>query len=155
MNIREILNAIRPYVLGWTSDAEDYTPSWTAPTTNPTLGNGSLVGRYVKRGNMCLISILLMFGSTTNGGSGNWSFSLPFPGKNNNGMSYFGIAHARDAGVNSYDRVAQIVPVTDPNNISIFNQMDNGTNVTNFAAAAPFTFASGDNVSIQIEYEIA
>lgn len=58
----------------WTT----YTPSWTATTTNPSLGNGTLVGSYMKVGTTCHLSIQLVIGSTTNKGSGTYRFSLPF-----------------------------------------------------------------------------
>jgi len=58
----------------WTS----YTPSWTATTTNPVLGNGSLAGRYSRVGAMVEFAIKVTAGSTTTFGSGPWSFSLPF-----------------------------------------------------------------------------
>jgi hypothetical protein len=54
-----------------------YTPAWTATTTNPTLGNGTIAGRYYKTGHLICFSIYLAGGSTTTGGSGNYSLSLP------------------------------------------------------------------------------
>jgi hypothetical protein len=55
-----------------------YTPTWTAVTTNPSLGNGTLVGQYMKIGRICLITWQLTMGSTTTYGSGSWRMSLPF-----------------------------------------------------------------------------
>lgn len=57
----------------WTS----YTPTWTADTTNPSLGNGTLEGRYAKIGGGYAFAIRLQFGSTTTAGSGNYHFALP------------------------------------------------------------------------------
>ena len=54
-----------------------YTPTWTASTTNPTLGNGSLVGRYVRDGRTITGNINMTLGSTTTIGSGNYSWDLP------------------------------------------------------------------------------
>ncbi|MFE9098483.1 hypothetical protein [Streptomyces sp. NPDC007264] len=62
-------------VLGaWTA----YTPAWTAVTTNPVLGNGTLVGQYMKIGRTCHLIITLTTGSTTTYGTGFWRLSLPF-----------------------------------------------------------------------------
>ncbi|MFF7023064.1 hypothetical protein ACFY97_18925 [Streptomyces klenkii] len=55
-----------------------YTPSWTATTTNPSLGNGTIAGSYMKVGTTCSVFIKLVIGSTTNRGSGTYKFSLPF-----------------------------------------------------------------------------
>ena len=57
----------------WTS----YTPTWTAVTTNPTLGNGSIVGAYRRIGDSSEIEITISLGSTSTIGSGNYSISMP------------------------------------------------------------------------------
>ena len=56
----------------WTA----YTPTWTA-SVDPTLGNGTLVGRYSRRGNLVVAALRLTWGSTTDAGTGAWYFSLP------------------------------------------------------------------------------
>lgn len=56
-----------------------YTPTWTAQTTNPTLGNGSISGKYWRLWpNLVVAHVRLVFGSTTTVGSGGYRFSLPF-----------------------------------------------------------------------------
>lgn len=57
---------------------QTYTPTWTGAISNPTVGNGTLVGSYVKSGNTCIFTIALTYGSTSLGGEGALSFSLPF-----------------------------------------------------------------------------
>lgn len=57
----------------WTA----YTPTWTASTTNPTLGNGTLTGRAVQVGKFTQIRIAMVGGTTTAVGSGSYSFALP------------------------------------------------------------------------------
>lgn len=56
-----------------------YTPTWTASTTNPTIGNGSVNGRYIALGKLIFVAIRVNFGSTTNAGTGLYMFGLPFP----------------------------------------------------------------------------
>ena len=58
----------------WTT----YTPTWTASTTNPTIGNGTLEGRYIELGSAVFGEIRIVAGSTTNRGSGTYAISLPF-----------------------------------------------------------------------------
>jgi hypothetical protein len=60
---------------GWTA----YTPVWTASNGTPVLGNGTLTGRYRRRGRHVELRIFLSWGSTTNGATGFYTFSLPFP----------------------------------------------------------------------------
>jgi hypothetical protein len=55
-----------------------YTPPWLAASTNPTIGNGTIVGRYWLRNKTCGFRIVITFGSTTNGGTGAYTFGLPF-----------------------------------------------------------------------------
>lgn len=59
-----------------------YTPGWFAETgTNPTLGNGTITGRYLKVGRTVDWVVQLTWGSTTAAGSGggseNWMLGLP------------------------------------------------------------------------------
>jgi hypothetical protein len=58
----------------WTT----YTPTWTASTTNPTIGNGTLEGRYIELGSAVFGEVRIVAGSTTNRGSGTYAISLPF-----------------------------------------------------------------------------
>jgi hypothetical protein len=54
-----------------------YTPTWTAVTTNPVLGNGTIAGAYSLAGKLIHWRLRLVMGSTTTYGSGNYLFSLP------------------------------------------------------------------------------
>ena len=56
---------------------QSYTVSWTAGITNPAIGNGTLIVRYIQIGKTVMGTILLAPGSTTTYGSGVWYFSLP------------------------------------------------------------------------------
>jgi hypothetical protein len=56
---------------------QTYTPAWTATTTNPALGNGTLTGRYSLTGNTVTWVIELLCGSTTTYGTGTYLFSTP------------------------------------------------------------------------------
>lgn len=65
------------FTIPLTPAPQAYTPSWTATTTNPTIGNGTLVGQWWRAGNLMIVNVNLTIGSTTNIGSGVYSFSLP------------------------------------------------------------------------------
>jgi hypothetical protein len=43
---------------------------WTATTTNPTIGNGTLTGRYIQLGKLVIYRIYLVGGTTTTLGTG-------------------------------------------------------------------------------------
>jgi hypothetical protein len=66
---------------GWepiASAGTSYTPVWAAAASNPSIGNGSLTGfhQYIARG-LSFIYLRLLFGSTTTGGAGVWTFTMP------------------------------------------------------------------------------
>lgn len=56
---------------------QSYTPGWLASTTDPSIGNGSLTGRYYQLGDMVWFNIQGKAGTTTTGGSGIYLFTLP------------------------------------------------------------------------------
>lgn len=71
--IRDQLNSIFD---AWTA----YTPTFTSSGTAPSLGNGTVSGRYMKVGRTVHVFIALVWGSTTTPGSGNLSLGLPVTG---------------------------------------------------------------------------
>jgi hypothetical protein len=71
----EVRDAITGIQAVWTT----YTPVWTAPGANPTLGNGTITGRYLRMGKtLVACEIIVTIGSTTNPGTGAYAWSLPF-----------------------------------------------------------------------------
>jgi len=54
-----------------------YTPTWTAVTTPPAIGNGTLFGRAKRFGKWGVYSITMVAGNTTTFGTGAWRFALP------------------------------------------------------------------------------
>lgn len=56
-----------------------YTPTWTAVTTNPTLGNGTIAAAYMKIGKTVHFRVKVTFGTTTTLGSGAYGLTLPTP----------------------------------------------------------------------------
>lgn len=124
---------------GW----QDYTPVWTAVTTNPVLGNGTLIGKYIRTGRKVTVIINLQPGTTTTFGSGGWRFSLPF--RIQRGV---GLAHALDAGTARYAATLLSATAT----TILLWQADLATG-TEFAAATPFTWTSGDILDIEYTYE--
>lgn len=130
---------------GW----EAYTPTWTASTTNPALGNGTLTGRYTVLGKTCVGSIYLLMGSTTTYGSGAWALGLPFTAASA-GVRYSGTWIIIDPGVANYSGTLFIVAWK--NTIDGFIR-DGYSNF--FSATNPYTWGSGDYLTVSFTYEIA
>jgi hypothetical protein len=51
--------------------------SWTAVTTNPAIGNGTLEGYWKAAGRTMFVKTRMIAGSTTTFGNGFYNFSLP------------------------------------------------------------------------------
>jgi hypothetical protein len=129
----------------WTA----YTPAWTASTTNPVLGNGSLTGRYARSGAMVDYAIKITAGSTTTFGSGPWSLSLPF------------------AAASVIDMIGQVM-IGDASGTSLYSMgaayiADGASTVSMYAggkgdgalvsATHPQTWANGDRLWVTGRYE--
>lgn len=68
--LRDFANAFGPLT--------PYTPSISSSSGSPSVGNGSLVGRYTAIQNMGFVRVALTMGSTTSLGTAGTAISLPF-----------------------------------------------------------------------------
>ena len=137
--------------LQWTGAMVSYTPTWTASTTNPALGNGTLVGKYLRIGNMCYVRIRLQLGSTSTTGSGNWRFALPFTAQTNSGNDGAPTGgYAEDNGVAGYRIAACSIPT-----VGTYVEPQNGTGNSSYSSTVPFTWANTDYLTFSIVYEVA
>ena len=134
---------------------QSYTPTWTAATTNPSIGNGTLTGRYIVIGKLCTYVLGLVTSTTTTYGSGDWAFSLPINAVNTAGINFYGVAHIRKAGTANYERIAQIAPYLSTSVINLFIDPTQGSNSTKISATDPFTWGNGDSIGFEITYEVA
>ena len=63
--------------LGTPAKWTPYTPIWAASSGGASVGNGTLHGYYRLVGKSLTFRIHLVLGSTTSGGTGAWTFTLP------------------------------------------------------------------------------
>lgn len=131
--------------------ASAYTPVWTASTSNPTLGNGTLQGRYIQIGKLVVVFITFIFGSTSSFGVGNHYFSLPFEAQSSGGGLFDGFARFRDNGVANYFRIAGIATPLSSTEIRLFTSLTG--NDTNWTSTSPFSMGVNDTLVIQLMYE--
>jgi hypothetical protein len=129
-----------------------YTPTWTAVTTNPVLGNGTIAGRYKLIGDKtCHVQIKLTMGSTTTFGSGNYLFSLPTGTSQETSLLFpLGVGMVIDASPTN--RYAYFVGINSSSTVVLWSPASPGASVTQ---AAPITFASGDSIYLSFTYELA
>ncbi|MGW1158421.1 hypothetical protein ACWD5Q_06510 [Streptomyces sp. NPDC002513] len=144
---QEIRDQLNSFFGAWTV----YTPAWTASTTNPVIGNGTITGRYMKVGRTVYCHINVTAGSTTTFGSGNYSFSLPFAAANNN---VFMIGNAEVLGSSRWAGHAVIGTGATTTSVFMSTSSTNST-LSWMTPAVPETLASGAQIRITLMYESA
>lgn len=128
---------------GWTS----YTATWTASVGTPSLGNGSITGRYRRSANSDLVifEAKLAIGSTTSvAGTSQWFLSLPVTPSANAVTFTVGAVMILDTGTTTRIGVCRFSSST---------QLTFETASGGFTATSPQTWANGDYFTFTIMYE--
>jgi hypothetical protein len=131
----------------WTA----YTPAWTGSGSNPSLGNGTIVGRYQKIGRQVTVHVNLITGSTTTYGSGNYNFSVPFTSAAS-GASLIGAAML--LGTDRWGGSTNISPSASTL-AAFFPISATNTRVDFMTPTRPETFANGSQLRLTCVYESA
>lgn len=94
MNIQELLNQIRPYVVGWINKSGTWIPTFTGFSVDPTV----TCARYVLVGKLCTVFVHLGNGTSN---ATTFTISAPFQASNPTGTVYWmnAVAYATDVGV--------------------------------------------------------
>ncbi|MEU6490398.1 hypothetical protein ABZ890_08390 [Streptomyces sp. NPDC046984] len=140
--IRDQLNSIFGT---WTT----YTPSWTASTTNPTIGNGTITGRYLKVGRTVFCEIFIVIGSSTTLGSGTYLLTVPFP-KVSSGTDAVGASRLSAGSV--YLGQCVLGSNSSTMNVTFPHQSTPGIG-QNWTNTTPVTLASTHVMRMSIAYE--
>lgn len=131
---------------------EVYTPTWThTNSTDPVIGNGTLIGHAARWGGMAIAQIRLAIGSTTTfeatPSPGNWQFGVPWACEGEFGP-YVGAALILDVGSVRYAAATRIglgdaaFTVTPDNNANFLRN-----NV-------PMTWTTNDTLTASIMYPV-
>ena len=129
---------------------ETYTPSWTSTGTAPALGNGTIAGRYCRTGRSVTVAVALGMGGTTTYGTGTYSISLPIQAANPALGGWAGSGYMRDtsAGANGHFlggcKIGLNATTVEPIH-----------GVSTAGPTIPFTWASGDSMTLTITYEVS
>ena len=144
---QEIRDQFNSAFAAWSS----YTPTWTASTTNPVIGNGTLTGLYMKVGRVCHVHVEMTAGSTTTYGSGSWSFSLPAASTTSPGIR-IGTAQAsgsiRAAGHTTVNSSSSAFGLWFPATTAV-------SNLSACTPTVPFTWANTNILRCSLVYETA
>lgn len=132
----------RPTLGAWTT----YAPTWTASTTNPSLGNGTLTGSYTMTRGLVVGRFKLSVGTTTTLGSGAWAIGVPLPPASGYDEVAIGSAKALDLGLQHYGRTLFL------QGSGMFGVGATGDFIT---GSAPFAWNNGDIYAGTFTYEPA
>jgi hypothetical protein len=125
-------------------------PIWGADGTQPTIGNGILTGRAVRRGRSVKVDITLGIGSTTTLGTSNWYFELPAPLATwVADIQTVGIVRIFDSGTSWLMATCW---TTAGSRKIYMSQASGGSQI---GPSIPMTWANGDSLLLQIEFELA
>lgn len=132
----------------WTA----YTPTWTAATTNPTLGNGVAAGWYIQAGKLVIYTATITMGSTTTYGTGQYSISLPAAAAA--GRTH--LSHDCEAliGGSAYPVFARIAASATTARLYC-EATTAGNPLRSLTASAPAAWASGSVLTVSGTYEAA
>jgi hypothetical protein len=126
----------------------DFTPTWTGSGGNPSIGNGTLTGKYQQRGKVVWCEIRLVAGGTTTFGTNTYAWALPLTAAAaDRGV---GSVHMIDTGTATYLGICFPVSTTTMR-VNIMTT----SGVVTAAHNQPMTWASTDEMSAELEYEAA
>lgn len=128
------------------ADWTTYTPTWTSTGTLPSIGNGTIEGRYLRMGPTILCTGRILMGSTTSFGTGTYVISLPVTAAFS--TLYPGAAFLNDSGT-SANRRPGVTVLNTASDFTVYGP----TGVVN--PTVPFTWAQSDVIQWSITYEAA
>lgn len=132
----------------WTS----YTPTFGAAGGSPTIGAGTIAGRYKKIGRLVTASVYLLFGTGGNVGTGGFTISLPVAAANITDMAWLGAARLRDLSAGGNGHFVGISEViAGATTMSLYG----GTSGQQVTGTAPFTWVATDFLRASVTYEAA
>ena len=128
----------------WTS----YTPTWTAASVNPAIGNGTISGRYRRStdSDMVVYEGKILMGSTTTFGTGQWFVSLPVVPSSGAVTFTTGAMFILDSGTQTRIGVCRFSSST---------QLTFDTASGGVTSTVPQTWANADYFTFTIVYEAA
>ena len=139
------LNAqVRDFVTAFGA-GQSYT--WGAVTTNPAIGNGTIVGAYTQIQKLVYFRIAITAGSTTTFGSGAYTLTLPVAPAMNGRTAFNGWLAAGSA--------YPIYAIANNSTTLNLYYMATLPSVSNFTGLAPVTLASTNAITIHGCYEAA
>lgn len=146
--------------VAYAGDGESYTPSIQGSSSNPTMGNSTVIGRYWRMGTSRVdVFISIKIGNTYSAGSGSYAITLPVAvnstyDRQSIPMTFY------DASVPTYYRGFMhagedaALGVTNLNEGKLFYHNDGATGMAGVTNAAPVAPATGDIYQVTGTYYV-
>lgn len=134
---------------------ETYTPTWSTGATQPSIGLGTLTGRYQQIGRTMVFSAGLTWGSNTFGGSGQWIIGLPLAAASLPAPLadlQIGVGKSFDASNGTH--FLHFVSRTGVTGVNAYGWNTAAGQVSAVSASNPFVFAPGDTFTVSGTYEV-
>ena len=132
----------------------DYNPTWTATTTNPVIGNGSITGRYSLVNKTVTAQIFMKAGSTTTFGNGAYLFSLPVAAAATlSTYPALGAGWGEDASAGAATTFTANVRNSRTDVFELRYTAGSGSGAV--TQTAPYTWANSDLITATIQYKAA
>ena len=125
---------------------ESWTPTWTASTANPAIGNGFIGGMYARINKIVIADGYIIPGSTTTYGTGTYRTTVPITMTLTNGTVGFATLFDASAGYIQYPGVVTQVSTT-----VIEFRLGNATGL--FSPTVPITLAQSDQLRFTLIYQ--
>ena len=122
--------------------------TWTPTINNFTLGNGTRTARYCQTGKVVTFSLVLTLGSTSVM-NGSPNFTLPVAV----GSGFSSWCNLLDTGTAVY--FANGFRIADVLYLDVLNASGTYVGATAFTATVPFTWTTGDSITVSGSYEAA
>ena len=136
--------------LAWTGNWISYTPTWTAATTNPTIGNGQITGGYRRIGGQVDFWLKLIPGTTTTFGVGAYRLGIPVTSIEGGFNMGYNVALV-DQGTAWYENYfGQGASLGSGNVFQVQDYLGNAWSPT-----SPFTLAATDEIWVMGSYRVA
>lgn len=75
--LNDVVAFVKVRVAGVTPTWQAYTPAWTDGANNLNIGDGSLIGRWCRVGDLVIYQIVMTRAANSNIGGGQWILGLP------------------------------------------------------------------------------
>lgn len=125
-----------------------YTPTFTAVTANPSVGNGTLAGAYSRAGRTITATFSIIGGSTTTWGTGAFRLGLPAAVRNSTGVQKIGSALLVDSSA-----PLRFTCATYGSPGNAYMNVEGYNVAAQLSDGSPFTFATGDAIYGQLTYD--